>query len=243
MITFAIVHFNTPELTTCLCGSIIKNHPDAKIVIFDNSDKKPFPKDDIEIIYIDNTKGQIINFEKELSKYPNRNIDEQTRSGCNFGSAKHSMSIDWLCKNLNENFVLLDSDILLKRPIDFINENVMCLSDIIHVTGNVNRICPMLAFINVKLMNKKGISFFDGNRMHSLCNRNTLYFWYDTGASFYEDCIKNNSFMQISFDKYAIHFGNGSWRQNNKKPVNVDKMQYENIPYNVWLMKYKELWV
>ena len=241
---FAIVHFNTPELTTCLCSSVIKNHNDAKIVIFDNSDKRPFINSKFfNAKYIDNTKGQIINFENELAKYPNKNVEEQKMSGCNFGSAKHSMSIDWLCKNLNENFILLDSDVLLKKPIDFIDDTVLCCSDISHIHDKLYRMLPMIAYINVRLMKKLDISFFDSTRMHSL-NKGKETDWYDTGASFYEDCVNNNSHKRIHYLDYIVHYGNGSWRQDNKAPVfdGCKTGVYEKITAKDWLIKFKDLW-
>ena len=73
MINFVIVHYNTPELTTCLCCSILKQHNDAKIFIFDNSDKRPFMNSELfDATYFDNTKGQIIDFDAKLKEYPNR---------------------------------------------------------------------------------------------------------------------------------------------------------------------------
>ena len=66
--TVAIVHFNTPELTEAAILSIRKHGgKDYRIVVFDNSDKRPFPKrENVEII--DNTQGKIINFDLELAK-------------------------------------------------------------------------------------------------------------------------------------------------------------------------------
>lgn len=236
MITFAIVHFNTPELTSCLCGSILKHHSDSKIVIFDNSTYRPFDKDlFINMVYYDNTNGHIINFDKELQKYPEREITKQKNSGCNFGSVKHSLSIEWLCTNLNENFVLLDSDVLLKRPIDFIDENYICVSDTIKVYEKY-RISPMMAYINVSKMKEYNMHFFDGKRMHSLTKE---MFKYDTGMSFYEDCCKVKLFKKINSKDYIEHYGNGSWRNNHCK---LTDNSYKNISYKEWLLILRDLW-
>ena len=240
---FAIVHFNTPELTTCLCSSILKNHYDAKIIIFDNSDKRPFINAEIfNSEYVDNTKGQIIDFEKELSKFPNKDIEDQLKSGCNFGSVKHSMSIDWLCKNIKDEFILLDSDVLLKRPIDFVNNNYICVSDVIKITSEVSRICPMLAYINSKKMKEKHISFFDENRMHSLTKANTKYKYYDTGASFFEDITNIGLFKQINTSDYFIHYGNGSWRKGDKISSDSEH-KHADEPFKIWLLKNKQYWL
>ena len=43
--TIAIIHFNTPELTEALIKSIRKHGGEEyKVVIFDNSDERPFTK-------------------------------------------------------------------------------------------------------------------------------------------------------------------------------------------------------
>ena len=244
---FCIVHYNTPELTACLCSSIKKQHDNPEIIIFDNSDKRPF-KEMAELFgctYFDNTKGQLINFNAELEKFPERNTKEQKDSGCNFGSVKHALSIDWLCTHLQtDNFILCDSDILLIKPVDFMNDDCICCADVIHITKNVERISPMLAFINAKKMRENGISFFDGHRMHGLVNRKSIYHLYDTGASFLEDIKRIKLFKQINTRSYFVHYGNGSWRHEGKSPMTdgARKNVYENIPFQLWLLKHKEKW-
>lgn len=245
MLIFSIVHYNTPELTTCLCSSIYRTHPDAHIVIFDNSNKRPFDKCKMfHAEYIDNTQGQLVNFEQELSKYPSRQIQEQSSSGCNFGSAKHSMSVDWLCKHLVDNFILLDSDVLIKRPVDFIDDNFICCSDIIQIHEDIYRILPMISYINVKKMREHNISFFDGSRMHALVDVSSRYNWYDTGASFYEDIVKLNLFHRIDCNDYIVHYGNGSWRQPNKRPVFDGNRTdvYTAEPFMEWLFHNQNYW-
>ncbi|MEE1287995.1 MAG: hypothetical protein UHK44_05295, partial [Bacteroidaceae bacterium] len=60
----AIVHFNTPELTEALIKSIRKHGGEEyQVVIFDNSDKRPFTKKMKGVKVINNRKGQIIDFE------------------------------------------------------------------------------------------------------------------------------------------------------------------------------------
>ena len=71
-INILIVHFNTPNLTECLVKSINKFSPDSNIYIFDNSDRLPFTAKFDNVTIFDNTKGEIIDFDKWLEKYPNR---------------------------------------------------------------------------------------------------------------------------------------------------------------------------
>ena len=42
MITVCIVHYNTQRLTECAIRSLWRHTPDARVVIFDNSDRAPF---------------------------------------------------------------------------------------------------------------------------------------------------------------------------------------------------------
>ena len=146
-------------------------------------------------------------------------------------------------QNLNENFILLDSDVLLKKPIDFIDENFICVSDTIKIKPELSRISPMLAYMNVEKIKKYNIDFFDGKRMHGLCKITEKYLYYDTGTSFLEDIEKIKLFKKINTEDYFVHYGNGSWRLDNNAKCPAEKnKQYENITYYEWLKKYKELW-
>ena len=61
-------------------------------------------------------RGQV-DFDAELAKWPNKKNDAENRLA-HFGSAKHMMSVEWLIQHMDGPFMLCDSDILLKRPID-----------------------------------------------------------------------------------------------------------------------------
>lgn len=231
---FVIVHFNTPEVTTCLIRSIFKFHNDAKIIVFDNSDKRPLEKIICDTYY-DNTKGQIIDFQKELNKYTNKIKESEIIN--NFGSAKHSITIQWLLTNIKEPFILLDSDILFKKSIDFINSNFGCISDTITYKYNVKwhyynkiktRIAPFITYFNPSLLTKNDINFFDPNRMDGLSVEGHDN---DTGTSFYEDLMSINPklFKKIKYTDYIIHYGKGSYSN------------YENAI--AWCIKNKNLWL
>ena len=61
----AIVHYNTPELTEALIKSIRKHGGEEyQVVIFDNSNERPFTKKMKGVKVINNRKCQIIDFEK-----------------------------------------------------------------------------------------------------------------------------------------------------------------------------------
>ena len=116
--TVAIIHYNTPELTMAAIGSLLKNGGGPfRVVVFDNSDTRPF-EGATNVQVFDNTKGQIIDFDAELAKYPERDRSIGCAKGCEFGSVKHMMTVQKLWELLPHGFVLMESDILIKKSID-----------------------------------------------------------------------------------------------------------------------------
>ena len=219
-----IVHFNTPMLTRATIRSIWKNTPDCKITVFDNSDKYPFGRME-GVNVIDNTFGQIINFERFLRNYPNK-----MHTYNNWGSAKHTYTIDYLFNLFHDGFVLADSDILVKQDIsDFFDESAIFSGKIYSNpamrTRFVPRLLPFLCWINVPMCREAGVRYFDGKRSWKLYP--TIYkMWYDTGASFLEDALATGKpYKEIDIDNYMIHLGSGScgkkdhkaWLEENKE--------------------------
>lgn len=230
-INVLIVHFNTPELITAAIKSINKNTK-CKIYVFENSDKRPFVNsfDNVEII--DNTKGQIIDFEKWLAQYPNR-FNSISYGINNFGSPKHCISIQKGLEIINKPLILLDSDILLKKDIsELVDLNYIYVADQ-HTRKRITRVLPYICFINVPMLKEKGIGFFNENKMHGL-GKNPKAELMDTGASFYEDTL-NEPHKRINCYEYIEHYGSGSWN-------NITKKRRDITPPEVWINKNKNLW-
>lgn len=228
-----IVNYNTPELTRAAIRSIRKHGgKDYDFVVFDNSDKLPFGEmEGVEVI--DNTKGQIINFDEELKKYPKKNAGIGCAVGCSFGSVKHMMSVDWLLSNTKEPFVLCDSDILVRESIDEYFDETQAAIGMVHLNNplKVPRLAPMLCWINAPMLRDAGIRYFDAARSWGLTSsRNDKNNWYDTGASLLEDIRKKGlPWREVNIDeKHIYHLGSGSWL-NNKSA-------------GEWLEKYRDLW-
>lgn len=222
---FAIIHFNTPELTACLCSSIRKQHDDSNIIIFDNSTSRPFEHKELLCdSYIDNTKNQHINFDEEFTKYP---IVDEVNKLNKCGSARHCRTIQWLFDNLQEDeFVLLDSDVLLTRKLDFIDAQFSCVATYEVFPHMKNRFLPFVTYFNLKKLKENEINYFDATRMNGLSKLGEPY---DTGASFLEDVInKKLPYKDINYNNYLVHFRNGSW---------------SNKSYKHWLMQYKQYWL
>lgn len=234
-VKICIVHYNTPKLTECLVKSINKFTPNSKIYIFDNSDKFPFNEkfDNVEII--DNTKGQIINFDKWLEKYPRKTLSPGKLN--KWGSAKHCYSVEKCMEIIGDDFILLDSDVLLKKDIsNLYDNNFVCVGEIItQPKSTIKRIVPYITYINVNACKEKGFHYFDETHMHGL-RVSTSGDMYDTGSGFYLQ-IKNEKIKEIKCFDYIEHFKGGSWNvEHDKKFGNM------NIDYKQWLSNNEGLW-
>lgn len=218
-----IVNFNTTQLTNNAITSIRK-FSDLRIILFDNSNIDYFKcENSLEhITIIDNTKQKIIDFDSEIKQ-----LDEQFKipeyikklhqRGNNFGSFKHTRTIQWAFDNLNcNNLILFDSDIIVKQDFsEIINSQYASIGQIENGNKHYKRIFPFIQYINLKLIRERGIKFFDPNRMQDISK---FYEGYDTGGSFYEDlCLNDLPILEVQYNKYINHIGSGSWKNVNFK--------------------------
>jgi len=226
-----IIHYNTPVLTEHLVMSINKFVENAIIYIFDNSDKYPFTAKFDNVTILDNTKGQIIDFEKWLEKYPKKKFSNGKVN--NWGSAKHCVSVQKCIDIINQNFLLIDSDVLIKKDIsDLFDDNYIYCAEIkAQPNSTIKRVLPYLCFINVEKCNEKNVKYFNEKKMHGL-NCIPGGDGYDTGASFYLN-TSNLSHKDIKINEYALHYGHGSW---------VKKGYVHNYTPNDWLKINKKYW-
>lgn len=241
-----IVHYNTPELLRACLLSFMKQGTEWHFVIFDNSNQRPVTMEmlseweltqtDSTFGIIDNTQGQIIDFDKELAKWPSKRTDAERRTA-NFGSAKHMMSVDWLIWNTKEPFVLCDSDILLKRPVDDLyDESVTAIGFIDQGWNNphgIKRLWPMLCWINAPECRRLGIHYYDGSRCWGINSDHNHGTWYDTGAAFLEDIRANKEATLRTFTDATErfeHLWSGSWNKDKEKE------------WQRWLNEHAGLW-
>ena len=230
-----IIHYNTPYLTECLVRSINLFVEDATIYILDNSDSSPFVAHFDNVTVFDNTKGQIINFNEWLNNYPDR-IKSSARLN-KWASAKHCYSVEKCMELIDDNFLLLDSDVLLKKDIsNLFDESVACCAEVImQPKFNVQRILPYICFINNKLCKENGIHFFNEDEMYGL-HKSSNGEKYDTGASFYLH-VKDFGIKDFKVDDYVVHYKAGSWVNDAKK-----YHHYRQIPQDEWLKRNKKYW-
>ena len=238
MIQIAIVHYNTPELTEAGILSLRKHGGmDWPVTVFDNSDRKPFKKKMKGVKVIDNTKGKVIDFDAELAKYPDRNT--LLGKASNDGSVKHMMSVQKLWELLPEGFILMESDVLIKKNIAFLWDEQWAATgrgEWFHGRRQEHdRLFPFLCYMNVPLLTANGARYFDPERCWNLFpgDDDPRNYW-DTGACLLDDIIKTKPALRAKlypklFDCFE-HYTGGSWRQkdeDNKK---------------AWLDAHRSLW-
>lgn len=216
------VNYNTQELTEAMIRSLNK-HSKAEVFVFDNSDKQPFVNrfDNVEVI--DNTDGRIIDFGKWLdtfNKCPYVTND--------YGSAKHCYSVHKCFDLIPGGFILVDSDILIRKDISPLwDERCMWSGEISYDEGhfiNIPRLLPYLCYINVPMCKDKGVSYFNPMKTWKLTTRKPDRF-YDTGAWFLEASLPCPH-KEIAINDYMTHLGSGSWKNGGTE----------------WLEENKDLW-
>lgn len=228
-----IVHYNTPYMTECLVRSINMFVKNAIIYIFDNSDKLPFTAEFKNVIVIDNTKGQIIDFDKWLEKYPETAISSAKMN--HYASAKHCYTIQKCIELLDENFLLLDSDVLLKRDVSNLFDEKEIAIAATETWKSRPRIIPYICFINVDKCKKYGIRYFDDQHIHGLTKKGDRY---DTGAFFHEEITnKKLKFKRINLSEYVVYYKAASWVEDAKKYHG-----YKTISCDEWLERNKKYW-
>ena len=224
-INVAIVHYNTPELTEAAIKSLNKCTPGCRVTVFDNSDENPFVNTFQNVSVIDNTKGQVVDFDEMLSHYPERQDDDRNKS--NFGSAKHTRSVDALMDLLPDGFILMDSDVLVSKDIRNMLSVDAAVAGTYQLKEGVGLVQPFLCWINVPILKASGVRYFNGDKMWALSNKypNNRY---DTGAWLFEELkTKGLYWRQMNIWQYIIHLGHGSWRDKNiRKWLNEHKNLY-----------------
>lgn len=238
-----IVHYNTPFLTECLIKSINKYvGKDCHIYIFDNSDKEPFTFKQDNITLFDNTKGQIINFEEWLNSF-NKKSDDGTGK---FISAKHCISVDICMDLINEPFILLDSDVLIKKDIsELFQKDKIFVGEIekeFDYNGfmHMSRLFPTMCFINTTMCKEHGIRYFDSKFMLGLSDLHIKGIIYDTGSYFYHNSIKL-PYTLIKIYDYIIHYRSASW-ENWGVSENEMNIIHKGLNVNSWLERHRIHW-
>lgn len=221
----AIIHYNTPELTEACILSIRKVGCNWPITLLDNSDSRPFAKRMKGVKILNNRQQQLINFDQELSLYPDKCWELAHKS--NYGSVKHMMSVQYLWGVLQDGFVLIESDVLITQPFEFLwDEKYAACGKVQWFRGRRkehDRLLPWLCYMNVPLLTAHGAKYYDPLRSWALQpgGMDNDQNWYDTGACLLEDIINTKPALVArlypDLDKCYLHYNGGSWRGNDLK--------------------------
>ena len=249
MIHIVLITFNTTELTNYCIRSINKTTPDCTIHVIDNggdfynygvSDKfylmENINPDTNNVIIYDNSNRSI--FEYVGDKF---NVNPMYR-----GSADHSYTIQQFIDQFNEPVLICESDVIVKKDLheitDLLTNNTLVVAGAETIYKQI-RFKPYGCYINVPLIKKLGISFFSSNRMYGLgplYDGDKCTLKYDTGVSFYEDCIyqrdlnKNYLITYVKLNTILEHLWSISWKYTNSKDkivsiLNKVKQEYSEF--------------
>lgn len=229
-----IVNFNTQKFTEACIKSVNKTTPGCTIYVFDNSDKEKFVNTFDNVRVLDNTNNEIVDFDSILEKQENR-----FQSGGhvnNFGSFKHCLSVDACFDLIPNGFVLLDSDVLVKKNLSpLFDESCISVGAVEKLTHFKTRFAPYVMYINTAMCLEKGIRFYNENHMFGFKSSSEAED-YDTGCWFYE-AIHSCKKKTISYKVYVLHFRAGSWLEDAKT-----KHKYKTMEPDKWLNKNKMYW-
>ena len=229
-----IVHYNTPELTAAAIRSLRQHTPGVRVTIFDNSDKRPFAPEWIRqaggnVEIVDNTRGQVVDWEKWLDSFPDKVPTPENR----WGSAKHCYSVELMMDRFPDGFLLMDSDVLVKQDVsDLADPNVPWKGGVHCNTRRfgvgISRVIPFLCWINTPLLKRHGIRYFNGAKMWNIVSRKPDRH-YDTGAWLLEACnVAGLDGATVDIKQYVEHYGHASWHKR-KEP-------------SAWLAEHRNLW-
>ena len=207
--TVLIINYKTPTLTEAAVRSVKKWTPGARVVVYDNSG-------DYGGLTADAVVENDIDFNELLSHYPNK-IDALN----DWGSVKHCYTIDRCFDLFPEGFILLDSDVIVKRDLSLLWEPEMVwVGEIIQTNYNyIPRVSPHCCFINVPMCRRYGIRYFNDQWMWRL-NTNPSdpeANNYDTGAYFLRETA-SLPHLEVKVDGYVTHYKGGSYTKGKTSP-------------------------
>lgn len=225
-----VINYNTSKLTNACIQSIL-NKDDrclAAVYVLDNSDKEQFKTVayDAKVHVIDNFNGKLFKKSDIIEQYGKTLTDTQ------HGSMHHAFSVDWFMYAgiSRPNLVIIDSDAILKRSIDFIDKNVCTAAEIQDSSiywkdkAAAIRFMPVLQYLNLKMLCAHRIRYFDPCRIHGGAYSQKLY---DTGGSFLEDVVAAGlPYKLIRCSTYADHLVNGSWKTQQVDKFIEDRKEY-----------------
>lgn len=253
-LVFVTVNAGTNTFTNITAKSILKHHPSAKVFVVDVVPNQRFTPIDEEMMknveVIEGIPKESLNLPTiDVMAVKNLADDEKrtiiNRIGFNpfpmyfSGDTHHSTNIQFAIDTIGQDFVLIDSDAPLKRPVDFIDNRCSTIAgfqmckyrqpDVILSSSNP-RLIPFIQYLNVTKFREVGISFFDKNIIKD--NLKLAKRW-KPNAMFGDEIVSTNytiliitgillthqlvgrgiRFGTIQEQNYIDHFGAGTWNK------------------------------
>ena len=268
---FATVNAGTNLLTNITTRSILRHHPSAKVFVVDVKPEDPFELiaksdsgnvevlrgvewKDIHLPTIDVSKAKNITVQEQIEivhRFGNKNEIEVLPCG----DYHHPINIQFAIDAIGENFILVDSDAPLTRPVmDGIMSDGMVtvaeeekwvgfshldrLRPLVRPNEPRVRFNPCIQFLNVKMMKERGLAYFDPSWLQDnlgiagwfknpcVDGRESVFYW--TGSLFHKKVVESNlPYKGIQSNMFVDHLGGGTWVED-KDRVNkfVEKYRF-----------------
>jgi hypothetical protein len=139
-----------------------------------------------------------------------------------------------------DGFILLESDVLIRKSIDFLwDEQYAACGKVAYFKNPArrehDRLLPFLCYMNVAKLVENGARYYDPMRCWNLQpGRENPANWWDTGATLLDDIRKTKPALVCrcypKLDDYYLHYRGGSWMSND----------IEN--QKAWLERNRSLW-
>lgn len=242
-----IVSCGTNDITNITIDSILRFHPNVEFFIIDacHGTSKEFvlaqdkPKKQFHIIQgVDRKSTLLPTIDVSSINYLSDNqkniIKEKLGNPYTVrfrGSFNHCENIQLAIDVINDDFVLMDSDAPLIRPIDFVDSSFITICDeeiyteeqmkhLKLLNNTFSRFLPFIQYLNVPLMKSNDVFYYNPNSlkdnldigMVEIWNDNSPSLFLDTGCIFEKQIkIKNLAWKKIDNTQYVDHFGAASY--------------------------------
>ena len=239
---FCTVNCGTTNFTTITIKSILKFHPTAKVFVVDVVPSKKFIVQDkslagnIELVSGISQKDTTLPL-IDISRIENLSDEDKqiaiARLGNPYkvlfrGSFNHSENIQLAIDTIDENFILLDSDAPLIRPVDFIDNSSITIAERFELDASGSGIkllsnvfvkfYPFIQYLNVDMMRKFDVWYYHADRLKDFLKTaivsgqgDKTSLWFDTGCLLASQIdTKRLRWGSIKYMDYVDHFGQAS---------------------------------
>lgn len=232
MLKIVTINYNSKSLTEALVMSVHKNVRSCpyEMIVVENSDDESQTMTRKDITVIDNTRLQFCDYDTE---YRLQKEDCDTCDLLKGGSFRHTYCVQRLVDTIDDGFVLMDCDTLLKDDpfretmTPGLRQTFACIGQTETPFGlSKKRVMPYLTWINCKKVKDAGVRYYDPGHMFGLHDKDSEENLWDTGSWFYSQLVsKGLPMMDTDIFRHIVHMGHGSWT---KDRLGVDAFLHIN---------------